>query len=90
MLIPKRTKQFKTEYKRLEKSGKDISKLDQIIIALCSELPLKKSNKDHGLRFNWKGYRECHVEPDWLLIYKIESDSIIFVSTGSHAELFDK
>ena len=87
MLKPRRSVSFKKDYKKLSRS-KNIHKLDQIIVKLCNEVPLEPKNQDHDLHHNWVGHRECHIEPDWLLIYKIEDDSIIFVRTGSHSELF--
>lgn len=87
MLRPRHSASFKKDYKKLSKS-KDIAKLDEIIKKLCNEIPLEQKNKDHELHHNWVGHRECHVGPDWLLIYKRESDSIVFVRTGSHSELF--
>ena len=87
MLTPRRSGRFKTDYKKLSKV-KDISKLDDIITKLCNEEPLDPKHKDHDLHHNWVGHRECHVEPDWLLIYKIENGSLVFVRTGSHSELF--
>jgi len=87
MLRPRYSASFKKDYKKLLKA-KDIAKLDEIIKKLCNEIPLEPKNKDHELHHNWIGHRECHVAPDWLLIYKRESDSIVFIRSGSHSELF--
>ncbi|SER13063.1 mRNA interferase YafQ [Nitrosomonas sp. Nm51] len=84
------TSRFKRDLKRLHRQNKTIDKLELLInlIATCSPLPPK--NKDHGLIGNYAGYRECHIEPDWLLIYRIDNKkkTIILVRTGCHAELF--
>ncbi|MBF0410113.1 MAG: type II toxin-antitoxin system YafQ family toxin [Candidatus Riflebacteria bacterium] len=88
MLTPKIVVQFKKDRKKMEKIGKDLSKLDKVMKDLCEEKPLGQKLKDHQLCSNWVGHRECHIEPDWLLIYKYELYSIIFVRTGSHSELF--
>ena len=85
-------KQFKRDIKRLEKSGqKDIERLKAIMTLLIEEKPLNVSHKDHALKGNYKGRRECHIEPDWLLIYKIDNQdkAIFFERTGSHADLFE-
>ena len=85
------TSQFKKDYKLAIKRHRDINLLDDIIrkLAKCEELPEK--NKDHSLTGNWNGFRECHIQPDWLLIYKIENDILVLplARTGTHSDLFD-
>jgi len=91
MLQPVYTKQFKKDIKRIEKSGnKDIEKLKVVIRALIDEKLLDKSYKEHSLIGNFKDRRECHIEPDWLLVYKIskKDKTIIFERTGSHPDIF--
>ncbi len=88
MLKIKTTNKFEKEYKKAIRSGKDIKKLDSVFLKLVNELPLDKKYNDHPLRRNHKDRRECHIEPDWLLIYKIDGDYIIFERTGSHSQLF--
>ena len=88
MLQIKTTNKFEKEYKNAIKSGKDIIKLDQVLIMLAKKIPLDERFYDHPLKGNYKDRRECHIEPDWLLIYKIDDDSIIFERTGSHSQLF--
>ena len=88
MLIPRLVIQFKKDRKKMAKIGKDLEKLEKIMKDLCEEIPLEPKLKDHQLYNNWANHRECHIEPDWLLIYKYEPGSIIFVRTGSHSELF--
>jgi mRNA interferase YafQ len=92
MLQPVFTKQFKKDIKRIERSGnKDIEKLKTVISLLLDEDKLNPSYKDHPLKGNYKDRRELHIEPNWLLIYKItEAEKvIIFERTGSHADLFE-
>jgi len=88
MLKPFYTTQFRRDYKLQQKRHKDIDILDDIIRALVKEEPLPAANKDHPLQGDYKGYRECHAGPDWLLIYKVEGDGIYFIRTGTHSDLF--
>ena len=88
MLNPFYVGQFKRDYKLQQKRHKNVELLDEIIRALANEQHLPSKNKDHPLRGNYKDHRECHIEPDWLLIYKIEGNSIYFVRTGSYSDLF--
>jgi mRNA interferase YafQ len=83
-----RTIQFKRDVKRAEKRGKDMTKLRDLILLLAGETPLPVRFKDHPLSGEWKQYRDCHVEPDWLLLYKIDANDPYLVRTGSHADLF--
>jgi len=82
--------QFKKDFKRVQKQGLNLSKLKRVIETLEMELLLEQSLKDHPLRGNYAGTRECHVEPDWLLIYRVDGDELHLVRTGSHAELLKK
>ena len=86
------TKNFKKEYKRVMKQGKDISKLNIVISKIASGEMLEEKYKDHKLYDNkkFKNCRECHIEPDWLLVYKRDDMQLILllVETGSHSELF--
>ena len=88
MLKPSYTKQFNRDLKRMVKRGKDTNKIKVIISDMIDENELSEKFKDHKLIGNFKGRRECHVEPDWLLIYKIENDKIIFERTGTHSDLY--
>ena len=83
-----RTSQFKRDVKRIKKRGNDLVKLKQIINSLCHGSPLAPINKDHRLKGTLKDCRECHIEPDWLLIYRIEANEIQLIRTGSHSDLF--
>jgi len=82
------TTRFNKDIKRVKKRHKDLSKLKKVIDSLINQQPLNKNYKDHILIGNYAGARECHVEPDWLLIYVIDQESITFTRTGTHADLF--
>ena len=86
------TNQFKKDYKLAIKRHLDINLLDDVIRILAKGEQLPEKNKDHALIGNWNGYRECHIQPDWLLVYKIEIDLLVLTltRTGTHADLFDK
>jgi len=88
MYRPVYTRQFKKDIKKAKKQGKDIEQFKLIAHTLLSGKPLDQIFRDHKLIGNYKGRRECHVKSDWLLIYKIEEDRLIFERIGSHAELF--
>ena len=90
MLIPIYTRQFERDLKRIKKRGKKVEKLKIILRSLIEEEEIDPIHKDHKLIGNWLGRRECHIESDWLLIYKIEDDHITFERTGSHSDLFNK
>ena len=82
------TAQFKKDMKRQIKKGKDQRKLVEIIEFLLAGDPLALSNKDHPLRGQWKGRRDCHIEPDWILIYRMTKHELLLERTGSHSDLF--
>lgn len=88
MFTPVFTNQFKRDLKRQEKRNKDMDKLKTIVFLLVNGEPLDKKHRDHELIGNYAYRRECHIEPNWLLIYKQEHDRIIFERTGTHADLF--
>ncbi len=88
MLIPSYSKQFDKDIERLQKRGKSWEKIKTIIKILINEEFLPERCRDHKLIGNYKGRRECHIEPDWLLIYKVEDPEITFERTGSHSDLF--
>lgn len=90
MLRPIYTGQFEKDLKRVKKRGKNLDKLKIIIRSLVADEPLDSLHRDHKLIGNWTGRRECHIESDWLLIYKIEFESIVFERTGTHSDLFQK
>lgn len=88
MLKFRTTNQFEKDYKKVLKRGKDEKKILAIMKRLINQESLELRHKEHNLRGNYIGRRECHIEPDWLLVYKIGGDSIIFERTGTHADLF--
>lgn len=86
------TNRMKKDVKQMKKRGKDIEKLVRILSLLANGNPLPVQHKDHPLSGNLHDFRECHIEPDWLLIYQIYEDTLILsaTATGSHADLFGK
>jgi mRNA interferase YafQ len=88
MLSADYTKQFRKDYKLAIKRGLTIDALGTIIGLLLAEKPLNAKHRDHNLTGNYKNYRECHIQPDWLLIYRIENNVLVLYRTGSHADLF--
>lgn len=91
MMQIKYSSAFKGDLKAAKKSGKNLKLLAQVIEDLANGKSLDEKHRDHALKSNWKGYRECHIEPDWLLIYKIYNQQLILtaVRTGSHSKLFN-
>lgn len=88
MLNPIQGTQFKRDVKLSKKRNKDMSKLRKLMLLLIEEKPLPPEYKDHSLKSNWKHHRDSHIEPDWLLIYKVDGNDVYFVRTGSHADIF--
>ena len=88
MLIPEYTTQFRRDYRLSTKRGLDMSLIDEVIDDLIEERPLREKHRDHALKGEYVGCRECHVQPDWLLVYRIVGSDIIFVRTGTHSDLF--
>jgi mRNA interferase YafQ len=82
------TNQFKKDIKRQQKRGKNLQKLKVLIELLFDHQSLPEKNRDHALAGDWNGWRDCHVEPDWLLIYKLSSEELLLGRTGTHADLF--
>lgn len=87
----KYSSRFKRGLRLAVKRGLDISLLEKIVEKLKDRLPLEEKHKDHALTGKYKGYRECHIQPDWLLIYLIEDVilTLTLVDTGTHADLFN-
>jgi len=79
---------FKKDVKRMKKRGKDLSKLKAVTDILVTSAPLLARYGDHALTGNWIGWRDCHLEPDWLLLYKIAPDELTLGRTGTHSDLF--
>jgi mRNA interferase YafQ len=82
------TSAFKRDFRKAEKQKKDVAKLQVVLELLVSGQPLPEKNRDHDLGGKWAAYRDCHIEPDWLLIYRIEGHELILVRLGSHSEVF--
>ena len=90
MLIPGKTTQFLRDQKKAHLQKKDFNILNEVMRLLIQESPLDPKHKDHPLVGDWKGCRDCHVQNDWVLIYRInkKTGTIIFERLGSHSELF--
>jgi mRNA interferase YafQ len=88
MLTPVYTRQFERDVKKVKKRRKDINKLKEVLHRLILEEPLDSKYKDHKLQGSFVGRRDCHIEPDWLLIYKLTGNQIIFERTGTHSDIF--
>ncbi len=83
-----RTKRFKKDFKRILRGGHNMRVFDEVVSFLATGNPLPLKHQDHALTGNWSGHRECHLAPDWLLIYRLTADELELVRTGSHADLF--
>ena len=90
MLTIKYETTFKKDFKRVVKRGYHIPLMETVIDMLANEIPLPSKYKDHPLSGNYADCRECHIAPDWLLVYKIDNDELILVltRTGTHSDLF--
>ena len=83
------TRQFAKDVKRMRKRGKDIEKLKAVVTRLASGQALEPRYRDHALAGEWKNCRDCHLEPDWVLIYSADERHLRLERTGSHSDLFD-
>jgi mRNA interferase YafQ len=88
MLKVEYTAKMKQDAKRMQKRGKDMGKLATTLKMLANELPLPAAHRDHALSGNWSGFRECHIENDWVLIYQIRQEVMVLaaIRTGTHAD----
>lgn len=86
-----KTKQFSKDWERLSHSGRyDMNRLKEaMMLLIANDAPLPAEYQDHELSGGWDGFRECHIGGDFLLIYELRTDSVIFTRTGTHAELFE-
>ena len=84
------TGQFKKDYKLCKKRGCNMELLQTVIDTLVIPESLPEKNRDHNLTGNYANKRECHIQPDWLLMYRIEGNELILYRTGTHADLFGK
>ena len=83
-----RKKKFEKDIRRVECRGKDLNKIKTVFEYLVTQKPLSKRYKDHNLKGEFSDCRECHIEPDWLLIYRIDGDKLVLMRTGTHSDLF--
>jgi mRNA interferase YafQ len=93
MLTPVQSTQFKKDVKKARKRGKDLDKLKALLSFLIYQAPLPEAYQDHPgspVRGNWKGYRDAHIEPGWLLRYRVGSEELQLARIGTHAALFQK
>lgn len=90
MLAPVWSGRFKRDVRRAQKRGKEIDKLKAVLLLLVEEKPLPASHRDHPLKGDWHGFRDLHIEPDWLLLYRVEGEELQLARTGTHADLFDE
>ena len=90
--IVKPTTQFKKDYRLAMKRGRKIGLLEDVVAVLAMGEALPAKLKDHALSGNWEGHRECHIQPDWLLVYRIEDNVLVLTlsRTGTHSDLFGK
>lgn len=90
MRRPDYSGQFKRDLKQAQKRGKDMERLKVLLRLLIEGKPLPATYLDHPLKGGWLGFRDAHIEPDWLLIYKIAGEVVRFERTGRHTDLFDE
>jgi len=83
-----RTSRFKRDVKRMQQQGRELENLKRVLETLVNGEPLAAKYRDHVLVGQYKGTRECHIEPDWLLIYELAETEIVLIRTGSHSDLF--
>jgi len=83
-----RTSRLKRDVKRMQRQGRELEKLKRVLETLVKGEPLAAKYRDHVLVGQYKGTRECHIEPDWLLIYELAETEIVLIRTGSHSDLF--
>ena len=86
ILVP--STRFRKDVKRVKRRGKDMAKLRRVLTLLTQGVALPREYRDHALRGNWNGFRDLHLEPDWLLLYRIEGDEVQLARTGTHLDLF--
>ena len=90
MLTPVRSAQFRRDVKRAGKRGKDLARLRALLERLLAAGNLPARYRDHPLKGEWQGWRDAHIEPDWLLIYRVVGDELQLARTGTHADLFEE
>jgi mRNA interferase YafQ len=88
----KYSSRIKKQIKQLNKRNYDLSLFHEVVDTLARGEVLDQKHRDHALKGKWNGYRDCHIKPDWMLIYRIEDDSLILllIETGTHSDLFNE
>jgi mRNA interferase YafQ len=81
---------FKRDLKRVSRQHKEIALLEKVVNSIRNGEFSAESHRDHSLKGDWVGWRECHIQPDWLLIYKVTETEVFLARTGTHADLFEK
>jgi len=89
-LPPATGSRFEQDVSRMRKRGEEMGRLRTVIEALCARTPLPQALRDHLLKGEWKGYRDCHVAPDWLIIDRKTQTELVLARTGTHSDLFDE
>ena len=90
MLTPVWSGRFRRDVKRAEKRGKDMEKLKALLSLLIEQKPLPPRYHDHPLKGEWRGFRDLHIEPDWVLLYAVDGNELQLARTGTHSDLFDE
>jgi mRNA interferase YafQ len=88
MLVPEFTHQFVKDFRLMQKRHKNVDKIIEVMSLIIWEEPLLSKHREHNLSGGYEGYTECHVEGDWLLIYRLPEGKVIFTRTGTHSDLF--
>ena len=88
MLTPRYSHQYKKDLRAAERQHKPLDRLMEVLALLASRQPLPRSLRDHPLKGTWRGFRELHLAPDWLLVYRVEGDELLLAGLGSHDDLF--
>lgn len=83
-----RSTAFRKDAKRAQRRGKDMAELKAVIVLLLEDVALDPRYRDHPLKGEWQGYRDLHVEPDWLLLYRVTDTELLLARTGTHSDLF--
>ncbi len=80
--------EFRRGLKRMRKRGADMNRLKEVVFRLADGMPMPAKMKDHALGGEWNGWRDCHLSPDWVLIYRLTDEELILGGTGTHSDLF--
>jgi mRNA interferase YafQ len=83
------SKQYEKDAKRVRSRGKDMARLVAVVRVLRDRQPLDARHRDHALVGDWLGFRECHIQGDWLLVYRLDEEAVYLSRTGTHSDLFE-